>query len=92
MTAAAVAGPTPYSAANSTMPGQDAFAISVSNTTPLPAMARAIYVGVGGDITLITSKGNTVLFTGVLQGAILPVMAIQVKATGTTASSLVAIV
>lgn len=85
-------GPTHYSASNITAPGSDAFAITPSNVNLLPTAARALYVGGGGDITLVTVAGTTVLFTACLQGSILPVMAIQIKATGTTATLLVGIV
>lgn len=87
----AVAGPTPYGANNNTSPGQDGFAITPSNSLNFVTMARAIYVGVGGDISLVTANGTTLLFVGVLQGSILPITCIRVNSTGTGASSLVAI-
>lgn len=72
-------------------PGGESFAIVPSNTVALASRVRGIYVGVAGDITLITPGGNTVLFVGVPQGVILPQTAAYVKTTGTTASSLVGI-
>ena len=51
---------------------------------------RAIYVGVGGDIT-ISCNGADVLYKNAPSGAILPVQATQVKASNTTATNLVAL-
>ena len=71
-------------------PAQDAAPITPSDSVSLTVPARAIYVGTAGDVTLVTQAGNTVLFPAVQQG-VLPVAAKQVKATGTTASGLVAL-
>lgn len=60
-----------------------------SDTVPNPP--RAIYVGTGGDISLVSLDGDTVIFKNVVTGTLLPVYFKQVKATGTTASNLVAI-
>ena len=72
--------------------GTSAFVITPHGSTNFASRARAIYVGVGGDITLVTPGGSVVLFVGVPQGAILPVECIRVNAVGTAASSLVGIV
>lgn len=85
-------GPTPFGAPTFTAPGLDAFAITPSNSINFNIMTRAIYVGVGGDITLVTSRGNAVLFTAVPQGTVLPVVALRVNSTGTTASALVGLI
>lgn len=53
--------------------------------------ARGIYVGGGGDVKVTTSSGDVVTFKGVPGGTLLPVIAIRVWSTGTTADSLVAI-
>lgn len=50
-----------------------------------------IYVGVTGNVKVLTAQGDTVTFVGVPAGGIVPVQAIQVFSTGTTASSLIAI-
>lgn len=67
----------------------DAFAITPSNTVNLGTRARSIYVGGSGNITILTPKGTTILFANVPEGTILPVEALRVNATGTTATSLV---
>lgn len=53
--------------------------------------ASAIYVGTGGNVTVKTAGNQTVLFTNVLGGTVLPVMCIQVRATGTAGSGFVRI-
>ncbi len=71
-------------------PAYNAAAVTPSDSVPLGTDARNLFVGGAGNITLITSGGSTVTFTGVLAGTILPVRTNQVKATGTTATNIVA--
>lgn len=61
-----------------------------SDTVNLP-YPSVIYVGVTGAVKVMTSEGDTVTFTGVPAGNVIPVQVIRVYATGTTATSLVAI-
>lgn len=89
---AAESGPTPFGAPTFTAPALDAFAITPSNSTNFNIMARAIYVGVGGNITLVTSRGNTVEFLSVPQGTVLPVVTLRINSTSTTATDLVGLI
>lgn len=73
-------------------PGDDAFAVTPSDTVDFTVMARALYVGTTGDVKLITRGGTTVTFTAVPAGALIPVRCSRVMATGTTASTIVGIV
>jgi hypothetical protein len=75
-----------------TGPGDDAFAVTPSDTVAFSNAARALYVGTTGDVTLITKGGTTIKFTAVPAGALIPVRCTQVNATGTTASTIVGIV
>ena len=84
--------PTPWGANNNTSPAQDGYAITPSDTANFASPFRAIYVGVGGDITLVTMGGTTLLFVGVPQGAILPQSGVRVNATATAATSLIGMV
>ena len=68
------------------------FAITPHASTNFTDRARAIYVGVGGDIAVVDSLGTVTTFVGVPQGSILPVECKRVNAVGTTASSLVGLV
>jgi hypothetical protein len=53
-------------------------------------MCHAIYVGGMGDVAIVAIDGSTAIFKGVPSGKEIPVLAIKVLATGTTATSLVA--
>ncbi len=57
--------------------------------TELSPWARALWVGVSGDVTIETPRGETVLFTAVAAGTILPTWASKVTGA-TTASNIVA--
>ena len=70
----------------------DAFPITPSDAGTLARAVRAIYVGGTGNITVKTRSGAIVLFTAVPQGRDLQIEAVQVMATGTTATLLVGLV
>jgi len=72
-------------------PAQYAVAVTPSDSTNFSfGQARALYVGVAGDITLDTPNNTTVLFKAVQVG-ILPVAAVRVRAAGTAATNIVAL-
>ena len=50
-----------------------------------------LYVGVGGDVRVLTVGGDDVTFVGVPSGSFMPVWVTKVFATGTTASSILAV-
>ena len=50
-----------------------------------------VYVGVSGDLAVVTSAGETVTFKAAPQGMILPVQVTKVLATGTTATDLISL-
>jgi hypothetical protein len=69
---------------------QSAVVVSPSDTNTL-APTRGLYIGGAGNIAVTMSDGTTVTFTGVTAGVIFPVSVTQVKATGTTATNIVAV-
>ena len=73
-------------------PAADAFAITPDNGNDLAVAARAIYVGGAGSLEIVTLAGNTVVFTGLGAGTVLPCSAARVRASGTTATGLVGLV
>lgn len=70
-------------------PAAHAFSVAGSDTVDLARSTRAIYVGVAGDVKVTTISGETVTFANAPTGMVLPVRAIRVFATGTTATALI---
>lgn len=72
-------------------PSRAPFTLIPSDTVILPVIPKAIYVGTGGSIALRGIDGVAdVTFVNVPSGATLDVRPQFVRATGTTASNLVA--
>ena len=67
----------------------ECFAITAHNSTNFDFQVRAIYVGGAGNVVVVTPSGTAISFTGVPAGSILPVRAIRVNSTNTTASAMV---
>lgn len=76
----------PESATTAYASGETGGAVAPSDSTVLDF--NALYVGVVGDI-VVTVGGVDLTFVAVPAGTILPVRGTKVKATGTTASSIV---
>ena len=71
-----------------------ASAVTPSNTTILPDVTRYVYVGGAGNLTVVMwgdATATPVLFTAVPAGTTLPIAVVQVMATGTTATAIVAL-
>lgn len=51
----------------------------------------AIYVGGAGNLVVVSQSGTTTTFTAAVAGSILPIRAIRVNSSSTTASALVAL-
>lgn len=74
-----------------TAPATFCVAITKSDATNFAAgECRGIYVGVTGDVVVVTSRGDTVTFKAVPVG-VLPVRAVRVNSTNTTATDMVAL-
>lgn len=75
-----------------TGPSTDAVAITPHDTNAISGRPRAVFVGTGGNITLRALDSSAdVLLSNVQDGAILPIRPSHVRATGTTATGLVAL-
>lgn len=70
-------------------PAVAGFLIVPSDTQGLPFVPRAIYIGVSGNLALMTFMGDVLIFTGVVAGSVLPIRAIKVFSTNTTAGNLI---
>lgn len=71
-------------------PADHAGAVTPSDTAQLAFVTKRLWVGGAGNVTLITVGGETVEYASVPAGTYLRVRAAQVKATGTTATNIVA--
>lgn len=73
-------------------PARTAAAVVPSDAVPLPRLPKALYVGGSGDVTLrLIDAAADIVLTAVPAGSILPVRARFVRATGTTATAIVAL-
>lgn len=80
--------------------GQNAWLITKSDTTIFPPIAtggsaiqvtKAVYVGGTGDLNVVMNGGQTVLFSAVPAGSLLPISVKQVLSASTTASLILGI-
>jgi hypothetical protein len=67
-----------------------AAAVTPSNTVGYGRTARAFYVGVAGNVVVLTEEGTEVTFVGVPPGSIIPIRHTRINSTSTTATSIVA--
>jgi len=72
-------------------PNGHAEVVAPSDATDLDFLARALWVGGAGNVSVVMMDGNTVVFTGVAAGTLLPIRFSRVNATGTTATNMVAL-
>lgn len=50
-------------------------------------LSRGLWVGADGNVSVVTSRGQTVTIVGVKQGTLLPIRIKQVAASGTTVAA-----
>lgn len=81
----------PYLTADATAPARRAAVITPSDTETFGEPTRFIHVGAAGAVKVDMVGGGTVTFSGLAAGSRLDVQATRVYATGTTATSLVAL-
>lgn len=75
-----------------TAPAEDAFAVTPNDGADLASVTRGLWIGVAGDVSVVTLKGTTVTLKGAPSGSLIPVRVARVRATGTTATNIVALV
>lgn len=81
----------PYLTADATVSARRAAAVVPSDATLLPDPTRGLYVGSTGNVKVDMVSGGTVTFTAVPAGVLLPIQVERVYATGTTATSIIAL-
>lgn len=74
-----------------TSPAAHALAVTPSDALPLPQTCRAVYIGSSGNLAAVMASGESLGFTGLQGGMIYPLRLSQIRATGTTAGSIVAL-
>lgn len=81
-----------YLSADATVSAHRASAVTTSNSTVYEQPTRALYIGAAGNLTVdMADGGSSVLFVGVQGGTLLPIQVTRIYATGTTATSIVAL-
>jgi hypothetical protein len=73
------------------IPAEKYNAITPHDTNDLSTPTRGLYVGVSGDVKVISLDGNDVTYTGLMAGIIHAISCTRVYATGTTATNIVGI-
>lgn len=67
-------------------------AVAPSDSTNLTNGAtKGLYIGGAGNVSVTMADGNDVTFTALASGVIHPISVLKVKATGTTATSILAV-
>ncbi len=70
-------------------PATHAIATPASDSVDLTNFCRAVWVATGPDLKVTTVGGETVVFTNVPNGSIVPVSCSRIWSTGTTAPTTV---
>lgn len=73
-----------------TQSASNAQAVTPSDSADLPFMTRGLYVGGEGNVSVVMRGGQTASFVAGT-GAILPIRVARVRATGTSATDIVAL-
>jgi hypothetical protein len=70
-------------------PASAGFSVTPSDTLDLPEATRGLYVGTGGNLSVIMVSGDALSFASVPDGTVLPLRVSRVKSTGTTAGNII---
>ena len=67
-------------------------AVTANDATDLPSgVTRGLYVGALGDVAITSGAGDEVTLVGLTPGVVHPFQVKRVKATGTTATNIIAV-
>lgn len=72
-------------------PGNEAYVITPSDAVDEAQSFRALWVGTGGNVAIVTNSGTVTTFVGAAAGSIIPMRGKRVNNTNTTASNIVGI-
>ena len=73
-------------------PAKSLRAVTPHDTNELEYVAKALFIGTGGTLSLIAQEDTAAVSLTVVAGQIVPVRAKIVRATGTTATGIVALI
>jgi hypothetical protein len=73
-------------------PAKSLRAVTPNDTNELEYVAKALFIGTGGTLSLIAQEDTAAVSLTVVAGQIVPVRAKIVRATGTTATGIVALI
>lgn len=76
---------------NNAAPGIGCFSVTPSDATDFTFFARALYIGVTGDVAIVNLDDSVVVWTACPAGLIIPCGAKRVNSTATTATNIVGI-
>lgn len=81
----------PYSAYAPSLTGPLSRAVTVlpDDNTDLTFQTRAVLLGTGGDLAVMTAHGDTLTLAGLKSGVLYPLALHRIQATGTTATGIV---
>jgi hypothetical protein len=79
-----------YQTADATAPASRAAAVTLHDTNTIEN-TRAVFVGGAGNLKVTMYDGQDVTFTGVGAGTFLPIQVTKIWATGSTATSVLAL-
>lgn len=82
--------PGAYRTADSTASARRAASVTLSDSTVIEN-TRALYIGTAGNLKVTLVEGGDVTFVGLGSGTVLPVQAVKVWSTGSTASNVLAL-
>lgn len=72
-------------------PARNAVVVTPADGSDLANVTRALFIGGAGNLNVDTADGDTVLFTGIPAGFLLPLAVKRVRSTSTTATNIVAL-
>lgn len=72
-------------------PASGGFPVTPSDAADLPQTSRAIFIGSAGAIAVRMLSGETITFSGLTAGTLLPIRVTQVLSAGTTAGAILAL-
>ena len=72
-------------------PVSHAAAVTPADGTEFANVTTALWVGGGGNLSVVMAGGETVTLSGVLPGTLVPLRVTRVRSTGTTATNILAL-